>query len=1031
MIVYCRIHGYWLSLLKSLLFGVMFLFVFSITANSQRYNFRNYSVGEGLAQSQVYAICEDKNANIWLGTRGGGVSRFDGINFSNYTEENGLAGNYIRCLLKGKNDIIWIGTDNGLSSYDGQKFHSYTAQQGLYNESVNCIMQDKAGILWIGTEKGIFHFDGDSIYRFGRKLGAPMERINCLLEDSKGTIWAGTEIGLYAFDVRQSRWSMQVLDKRQGLPDNIIRSVQEDVYHNLWIATYSGGVACRTADGALLHYSVKDGLAGNTVLSCTLGEPGVVWLGTATGASRLSVREDGTIVSIQTYTHTEGLPNNVVMNIYRDSFHNIWFGTSGGGVGMLDSERFVHYGNIKNIFGNWVYAVHQDRRGVMWFGTSEGGVTKYDGKYYKRYSRADGMTADKVKTIHEDGEGNIWLGTISDGVYKYDGKAFYHIRGNHGLGSNFINCITSDHSGNVWLGTAGGGIAVVRYSGSKFKIKRITPKDGMAGDRVVALYHDQKGNVWAGTSDKGVSCIRLAKDSSTYEIINFTKQNGLGSNKIKAVTGDSSGTVYFGTGDAGIRVYKGSSFSSITKEDGLSSNIIYSLIFDREGNLWAGTEKGIEKITFLSSGIEVKHFGKAEGFEGIEAMQNAISTDSSGNVWFGTIGGATRYSPLRDLSDKRPPVTRITGIRLFFDKIENTLYAGVPLPWNPLPSALVLPYDQNHISFEYAGIHLKNPEAVRYRYQLKGFDKAWSPETNRREATYSNLPAGKYVFYVMACNEDGVWNAQPASFSFVIEAPFWDTLWFKAGTIAVLGLIIALVLLAWLRGMKRKNEEEKQILQMERNLIALEQKALRMQMNPHFLFNCLNSIKGLIAQGGQEDAKLYLSRFGKLMRFMLESSKEEYITLEAEVAALNNYAQLEKLSREDKFDFTVEIDERINPAVTEIPPMLIQPFVENAILHGIAPKEGRGCIKVRFEDGQANLICTIEDDGIGREQSALLKTQSLHQHKSAAIAVTQERLNILNKKLHLGEVNIRLADLKDANGAVAGTKVELVIPYRK
>jgi len=1006
----------------------LLLYLLTVTGFSQQYTFRNYSVDEELAQSQVYAMCEDNNGNIWFGTRGGGISRFDGIEFTNYTTQEGLVSNYIRCLLKDASGTIWIGTDNGLSIYDGKTFSTFTKVKGLSDVAINDLIQGSEGIIWVASETGIYHTLNDSLVAFASESGAPSERINCLVQDNSGILWAGTENGLYRFSLENNRWNMQHLTTREGLPNNIITALARHENGGIWICTYGGGAAA-LQDGVFTYLNKSNGLAGNAVFDCLSTDNGTVWFATSNGLSKYDPANSGIFMQI---TETEGLSKNVVMSILKDSFGNLWFGTSGGGISRLSSERFIHYTAIKGVFGTWVYAILQDRTSLMWFGTSEGGVTTYDGTLYKRFSERNGFTASKVKCMKQDVAGNIWLGTIADGVYMYNGKTFRHFSVRNGLSSNFINDILIDANGRIWLATAGGGIScLLPSSNNTYTVKNIRTRDGLAGDRVNTLTADHDGNIWAGTAGYGISVIQFSAEDKKTTIRNFHTSEGLTSNTIRCSLTDRNGNIFFGTADAGLILYKDKTFYSFTKQQGLSSNNIYSCILDAEGKLWIGTDKGIDQIAFLNYTMQaVKHYGKSEGFTGIETMQNAVYLDNKGKLWFGTVKSATSFNPSADRELQAPHV-HITGMHLFFDKIEQTPFGKVTQPWYPLPETLILPYDQNHLSFDCIGIEQANPEAVRYSWILVGFDKRWSPPTEKREAVYSNLPPGTYTFKVNAVNEDGHWSKNPAEYTFTILPPFWDTWWFILMTICMSGLLIWWLVLTAIRKLKKENAQEKQRLETERSLMELEQKALRLQMNPHFLFNCLNSIKGLIAEDKPEEAKIYLSKFAKQMRTMLDHSMEALISLENEINGLRIYAELEKLSHEDAFDFAIEIDPALDVSFIQIPPMLIQPFVENAILHGLSSKQGKGTVKVSFTLEGIYLKCVVEDDGIGRKKAAEMKEDSTQAHKSAAITVTQERLNILNKKLNLEAINIQVTDLMDDEYKSLGTRVSLLIPFQQ
>ncbi|MFL5728164.1 MAG: two-component regulator propeller domain-containing protein [Cytophagaceae bacterium] len=1004
---------------------IVFAFTIVHFCGAQQYNFRNYSIGEGLAQSQVYAVEEDYRGNVWFGTRGGGLSRFDGINFYNYTTDEGLVNNYVNALLCDRQGNLWIGTDNGLSLFDGRKFRSFSAQQGLYSGHINSLAQDSSGLIWIATDKGIFHLEQDTIIRFGRKLGVLSEKTRALFIDSKSCVWAGSDFGAYRFSLSGKEWKADFYTKNEGLAGNIITSISEDSENRIWLCTYGTGVSCMS-NGGIKSIYYTDGLASNTVFCSLPGEKGSIWFGTASGISKCTFTGSDFVFS--TYTRREGLPNDAVISMNKDSFGDFWFGTPGGGVAKLAAERFVHYTAIKGVLGEWAFSVMQDRAGNMWFATSEGGITRYDGKYYKRFAARDGFNSSKVKCLYEDTSGTLWLGTLSDGVYAFDGKTFKQYSKMNGLASDFINFITSDSFGNIWLATASGGVSCLMPAhDGRYKIRNIRMKDGLKSDRINILYADSSGKIWAGASEGGISRISLHGDS--LQIITYTKTNGLPSNTIRSIVEGEKGILYFGTADAGIISYDGKSFGLISKRQGLSSNNIYSLIMDDQKNLWAGSEHGLDKISFDNSHVKsVRHYGRPEGFQGIETIQNSVCKDTSGHLWFGTVSCITRYRPDQDKAI-RSPLIHITGIHLFFDRIENTKYGKDIRGEYPLPYALSLPYNMNRLSFDFIGIEQSNPEAVRYTWKMENFDKAWSPPSDKREAVYSNLPPGNYTFRVKACNEAGIWCENPSSYSFTISPPFWETWWFRVLAVFSVAGLSWYFISSRTRKQRKENEKERKRLEMERDLLELEQKALRLQMNPHFLFNCLNSIKGLISENKPEDAKVYLSRFAKLMRIMLENSRNSFVSLEEEMELIRNYTDLEKLSMDKKFQVLIEISEEIESAATGIPPLLIQPFVENSILHGLGPRGGEGYVKIRFSREGDFLKCSIEDNGVGRQESARLKSTKGVSTKSSAIAISQERLNIINKKLNFDQIRIEITDLKDVQGNPSGTMVVLICPY--
>jgi ligand-binding sensor domain-containing protein len=994
---------------------VILFFLLSAVTCAQRYNFVNYSVEEGLPQSQIYSMYEDTHGYLWFGTFGGGLSRFDGIDFKSYNEEQGLTCGFVRSIAQDAYGNILAGTDEGLFVLVHEYFIRIDYPEIAETPSIRCIIKDNNNF-WIGTvDNGLFCYSKGNVTNYTSENGLMGNSINCLFCDKDGNIWVGLDNGF----CKITNGNIESFTKAGNSLFASVRCITEDKKGNIWLASYINGVA--VFDGtSYKKYTQSDGLACNTVNTILCDEKGNLWFGTALGLSRL--KDD----SFQTITSEEGLCGNTIVTILEDAEDNLWFGSSGGGVSRFDNERFIHFSEDDNI-GKLVYAIQQDKTGAIWFATSNGGVTRYDGKIFSNFNSGDGFTSEKIKAIYCDDDSTIWFGTVGSGAYYYDGKTFTHYTYRQGLCGNFISGITSDTYGNIWFSSLDNGVGF--YNKTKKKFYRYKKSDGLASERVNAICSDNNGSIWAGTSGAGLNCLSFSeKDTSTVTIATYNKTNGLSGNKINSLLYYHD-KLYIGTSGTGIDVMDLSgNITTWNKKNGLSSNIIYSLVFDRFGNLWVGSEKGIDKILIQNDSVsQVIHFGKAEGFIGIENTMNSSSLDADGNLWFGTINGANRYNPNFDQDNVSPPKIHLTAVNLFFDKIEDTEYGSNCTSFDELSGNLVLPYYKNHVSFDFIGINYRNPQAVKYKWILTGNDKEWSPELSKREATYSNLPPGNYTFLVKACNENGIWSAQSASFSFTITAPFWTSLWFIILVAVAVISVTWLIIYSRIKRIKARNREEQERLEMGKSILELQQATSRLQMNPHFIFNSLNSIQGYIANNNTTEAKWYLSKFAKLIRLILDNAKEEFIPLRDEIFILENYLVLEKMRMNDKFIYDMICEKNIDPESIEIPPMIVQPFVENAILHGLKHKEGKGRLDVRFSLNGNLLCCEITDDGIGRQAAAEMKNISAAEHKSSAIVITEERLKRLGKETKKPG-SIMITDLLDDEGKGCGTKVTINIP---
>ena len=1003
---------------------------------TQEFDFRNFSVSDGLAQSQVYALLEDQRGFIWLGTRGGGLSRFDGKDFQTFTTREGLVNNYILSLEQDVAGGIWIGTDNGLSYYNGLEIKNFLRNDTIPTP-VFTIHQAEDGILWIGTSNGIYHYKEDSLIHYSRDENYNLPRPNDIFEDSRGRIWIAHNRGVAKIDTNGKRTTYIT---KTGFKKPQIHAVAEDSLGNIWIASYTGGVSrWNDTRKRFENVLIEDPLEGAYIFDMLFDDEGALWIATQNKGVVVWRSKDSTMVALD---ESKGLSNNHVRSILKDSWGSLWFGTSGGGASKYYGQQFIHYDQSSGLNGKRIYALWEDHDCRIWMGISGKGVAVFDRSKFEYYNATNDFKDIKVKALYQDREGKIWMGTEGKGVTVYYDSLFKTFDGTNGLSGNWVRDIAEDEEGRIWIATAGGGITRITEKIDSIKVdttirikrtysfKIFNTKNGLAEGRINCLHFDKLGRLWYATENKGIGYF---DEDIPKEKIRLS--GGLQGNSVRSLAEDSYGYLWVGTAGGGVSkayIYQDTAEYKfdIYRED-LSSSNIYLLAFDDIGNLWIGSEKGMDKATLDVDRniIDVKHFGKSEGFVGIETTQNAVIKDREGNLWIGTMNGLTNYNPRTNISNPKPPILNITGVRLFYELLEDyPKYKDWIDDWGKLKSGLQLPHNLNHVGFEFKGVDHDNPDQVRYQWQLEGSESDWSPVSNKTDVTYSNLPPGDYTFKVRSRNEDGVWNEEPETVSFSILPPFWDLWWFRAAVIGGIVLFILIVFTIRLNQVKRKAREERERLEMEKSLLQLEQKALRLQMNPHFIFNALNSIQGIITLRDAKTARYYLAKFSKLMRLVLENSREPMITLAGEIQTLENYLSLEQFSRGDSFDYFIELDEEIDDEEYLIPPMILQPFVENAIIHGVAHLTHKGKITVAFNLLDDKIECTITDNGVGREKAGKINSQRDHHHKSTALLVTQERLNILNP----GEAqSIEIRDLVASNGDSAGTQVVVRIPIRE
>ncbi|RYZ28786.1 MAG: hypothetical protein EOP49_41170, partial [Sphingobacteriales bacterium] len=309
----------------------------------------------------------------------------------------------------------------------------------------------------------------------------------------------------------------------------------------------------------------------------------------------------------------------------------------------------------------------------------------------------------------------------------------------------------------------------------QFEIRQFV--DHIINPRVQFLNTQLPGKVFYCTENQGVGMIENEQESR----LRLNVANGLYSNLTRSIVISPTNIAYIATNDKGISAYDLKRNKLVPMDNSqLSSLNIYLMKMDRKGNLVLGTEKGLDYVV-LDSGpkiTRVKHYGLGDGFTGIETCLNAVSENTDGSFWIGTIGGLTLYNPAKGTTNAKAPLISLSGIRLFYKPIEQTPYA-TQLKNTVQYDALLLPYNQNHLSFDFEGVNLSNGPGVRYKWKLEGFDAAWSPQSDQHSVTYSNLPPGRYTLLINASNEDGVWNTKPYTYSFEIEKPYWMQWWFS------------------------------------------------------------------------------------------------------------------------------------------------------------------------------------------------------------------------------------------------------------
>ena len=1051
---------------------VLFIWALVTSASfAQQYSFEHLSLEEGISYSLTYSILQDSKGFMWFGTFYG-LIRFDGRDYTYYKhtpyDTNSVSSDDIISLYEDKNGFIWVGTwSGGLNRFDPNQEvfkhykHITSDTLSLSNNLVYDVSEDKLGRLWVATNDGLNRFvpisapentEGrDYFIRYsnepGNKYSLNNTNIRVLFKDSKGRLWVGVnEGGLHYFDIEQDHF-VPLEEVTTDGSTNII-DIFEDDKENLWLATWGGGLKkvqpIESDNGSIIGLRMDvykndpndpKSISNNNIWSLGQDKSGNLWVGTYDGLNKFNAEE----MNFDRYYHdkknTKTLSSNKISAITTDNSGVLWIGTFYGGIdrivpGLAQFETFLHNPfDPKSLIDKEVKTLLEDRDGNVWVGTRSG-ITRIqkneDAYLFKNYlfeTTTGNTKANEITSFAEDLRGNIWVGTF-DGlncIYK-DGRIERYnlplLRFETEQG-NIVTSLLMDSRGRLWVGTITHGLNLFDLNLKTFNSFKHDPDDLMSikSNYVLSLNEDRDGNIWIGTY-RGLSKLVFLPVISDNARVSFqntflTTDDPIEINaKVFSVYEDFKNNVWIGTNNGLIRYNKISKKIIVYNENnGLPNNVICGILEDNDSNIWMSTHRGI--IKYNPTKESFNNYYTLHGLQSNTFYPGSYFKNKEGKMMFGGINGFNSFFPEKITRLAHIPPVVITSIKIFNkDKKYEKRITDI--------QEIKLTDEENVFIIKFAALDYRLPERNQYYYFLEGFDHDWIYNETKNYASYTNLDPGEYVFRVRGSNSNGVWNMEGQSIRIIITPPVWQTWWFKSLTGLVVIVILLFIISMIYRSEKRKTSFNKK-------LSELKLQALRSQMNPHFIFNTINSIQYFISCNDKESAFLYLSKFSKLMRQTLDNSAKSRISISRELEALQLYMDLQKLRFEKRFEYSIQVDRNIDIHNCEIPTMLIQPYIENAINHGISKKKSGGHINVILERTNGGLRCVVEDDGIGINKSKKMKKGKKQEHTSSGMRLTKERLTIINAGKN-NDSFISVVDLSQEKNGSNGTKVTINIP---
>lgn len=1047
-----------------------FLFLFLISAQLfpgedgirfERLGTENFRLKKGLSQNTVNCILQDSYGFMWFGTWDG-LNMYDGYETTIYkpnlyNRQDDISYQTITWISEASDGTLWIATEKGLNSFnrENQKFkrylHNPADKHSISSDTLNYLLFDSRDRLWIATDHGLNLYDretGNFKSYLPENSGLPNEVIRWLFEDEYGRIWLATKGGVGILDLEEE--SFIGFNDLPGMADvdlssDTINCIYQDSQGKIWIAT-DGGLDCYDPSGmqfeSYRHDQNDPNSLSHPIVNVVLEDGnGRLWIGTNGGGLCRFRRETG---GFSHYRYNAERPssisNDYVISLYEDRSGILWVGTNWKGVNKLASNvaRFDHHfyrsDQDNSLNNNLVWSIYEDESRKLWIATDNGVniLDRNTGRYnYIRHDPEDPNTliSDKVSVINKDRQGYMWFGTFDHGCSRYDPRTgeFLNLSTEapepYRIPDNDIGDIIIGKEGKVWIGT-GKGLVMYDPANAYPELVLSSETEGykLYSDHITALYEDRQGIFWIGTYH---SLERY--DRETGRVFHYLHdaeiESSISNDGIFSIFEDSKGRFWIGTLGGGLNLMDRSqgTFTYYVEEDGLPNNVVYAILEDEDGNLWLSTNYGLsmfdpEKEVFVN-------FDVRDGLQSNEFNLGAAHKNNEGEMFFGGMFGYNSFFPGDIRQNSNIPRIAITSFRVFNEE-QRGIY--------PNGDTVHLDYEDNFFTISFSALDFANPSRNLYRYRLSNFDKDWIfTDAEKRFAEYTRVAPGTYTFQVLGSNSDGLWNEEGTSLTIIISPPWYSSWLFRIPAALVLfGLLWGAIATRFKR-LRKKHAMEKQVLAIQNEIIDIRQKALRLQMNPHFIFNSLNSIQSFILANDIDKAIHYLSKFSQLMRTILSNSNEAFVPLKAELTAIRHYMDIEKLRFDQKFDYSISLDEEVDDEFLEIPPMIIQPYIENAIIHGLVNKQdGKGKIRINISLKGDVMHWEIEDDGIGREASKAMRDVYGMPRKSRGMMITKQRLEMLNER-ESALFGVEIIDLKDDAGKACGTRVVINMPVRE
>jgi ligand-binding sensor domain-containing protein len=989
------------------LFLIIFLFNVALKLGAQTIVFDHITEADGLPQSEIISITRDQRDFYWVATQAG-ISRYNGYTFESfgtYESEDASTsiieidakGNYVYGLFSNK--YIRINT----LSLEIEQIR-FSSKQTIINPKQ---ISSTSTQLLLGAENGFWVLnekDGKVLKHF------KLDEVKDILQLAQGKWLIGTVSGIYVY----YPYSLSLINL--NLPHTSFINKLCLTNKNAFAWVEGDGILYETSLNGLNFAKVNEiDLLDSYTISSLCFYRNRFYLGTAKGLLEVD-KNDKLRWYVRNGLYNTSISNNAVSCLYSDCQDRLWVGTFLGGLNYYNPYkhkfRVVSMSMMPNL---------KEVREVLSFGEAANGDILYstfsgdlgwfdpnDASIYETYS----IEMPFYCLLPIEGATRKFLGGSSQGLFLIEqGNAKPKQLKTTSNAKSFegdIKSIKHWKEDLYWM-AGSGGLFLYDLANQKTLEHFNIGNSELGSDNIRSINVYRHSEILVSTAS---GLYTFAIGTKKFKLLNLNTTSKLQPFVGQTVV-DKFGRIWAGTRTGLFIREPNGRVRHFSSANGLPDNSVYSLVLTKDGkSCWMSTNNGL--VVISTQDFSWVHYDINDGLQGSEFNEGSSLITSAGEIYFGGLTGFNHFFPNQLTLDSLPFRVEMIHISDFNKVIE-------PKPYYYFTS------DENFLTFEFVSLDFSRSNGNTYYYQLEGLQNDWIQAGNRRFASFGQLPPGDYVFKVKARNMDNYWSSNVATIHFTIVPVFYKSIWFIV-TIALLVLILIGALLSYRVRLAFKEQEEKAAL--NATIGELELRALRAQMNPHFIFNSLNSIQDFVLNNESKLAAKYLSKFAKLIRMILDLSEQTFVRIDQKVVFLNLYIELEALRLSNSFTWQLEVDEKINGS-DFVPTLLVQPYIENAIWHGLQHKKGADKkLHITFKYINEDLIeVEVIDNGIGRDASKIINKNRLTAHQSKGVQLTLERMKALHK-LFGSKPSVEIIDLFDENKLACGTMVVMLIPVK-